>query len=73
MNRYVVLVGLNYQLYRGAGDNNFWREIVPLLARALDRISVVSIKRRRKREEFEFGGCHENSHSIDGCARATKL
>ena len=56
--RHVVLAGLNYSPQRGTGDKNFWAQLVPRLARDLDRISVVSVRHETVSTEVE---------RIDGC------
>jgi glycosyltransferase involved in cell wall biosynthesis len=53
MNNHIVLVGMNYQQRRGSGDKNYWFHLIPLLAKGVDRITVVSIRKHDKLVETE--------------------
>ena len=58
MINHTVLIGFNYQLHRSTGDKNFWVELVPLLSKGLDRISILSVRKNpKKQEEIEVEGC----------------
>ncbi|MHA2283472.1 MAG: glycosyltransferase [Promethearchaeota archaeon] len=58
MKKHVVLIGLNYQPSRSTGDKNFWVTLVPLLAKGLDRLSILSIREHpQKQEELEVENC----------------
>ena len=56
--RHLVLVGVNFTPRRATGDKNFWAALLPLLARHLDRISIVSIRDEPvPREQLQIDGC----------------
>jgi len=57
--KHVVLIGLNFQPRRSTGDKNFWAELVPLLAKRLRRITVLSVRHsQQKYEEYKLDECH---------------
>lgn len=56
---HIVLIGLNYLPKRATGDKNFFYELIPFLAKELERITIISIKNiDKKLEEYIDGKCH---------------
>lgn len=56
--RHLVLIGLNFQNKKSSGDKNFWVDLIPLLARRLQRITIYSIREHIvKTEEDSINGC----------------
>jgi len=59
MYKHIVLVGLNFQPNRSTGDKNYWVELVPLLAKRLNRITVLSVRKHSyKLDKFYINGCN---------------
>jgi glycosyltransferase involved in cell wall biosynthesis len=59
MNKHIALIGFNYQPRRHTGDKNFWVELIPLLAKKLEQITIFSIRRHPNgSEEQTVNGCH---------------
>lgn len=55
---HVVMIGLNYQPKRSSSDKSFWVDIIPLLAKSLDRITVLSIRDHdHDLEQMDIDGC----------------
>lgn len=53
------LIGINYQRNKSSGDKNFWVDLVPLLARYLNRITIFSIRDHDTDEEqYAINGCN---------------
>jgi glycosyltransferase involved in cell wall biosynthesis len=48
---HIVLIGLNFQFKHSTGDKNFWVELIPLLAKKLKQITVISIAKHHALEE----------------------
>lgn len=58
-NQHIVLIGFNFQPKRSTGDKNFWVDIISLLAKSLQRITVISIRHNPEEyEEYNENGCH---------------
>jgi len=56
--KHIVLAGFNYQIKRSTGDKNFWVELIPCIAKKLDRISILSVRKEEKKyEEYKEGNC----------------
>jgi glycosyltransferase involved in cell wall biosynthesis len=59
MYKHIVLIGLNYQPIRSTGDKNYWVELVPLLARNLDRITILSVRKHTcEVDKLYISGCN---------------
>ena len=41
---HVVLIGLNFQMEHSTGDKNYWLHLIPLLAKELKHITIISIR-----------------------------
>jgi len=59
MYKHIVLIGLNYQPNRSTGDKNYWVELVPLLAKKLNRITILSVRKHScEVEKIYINGCN---------------
>lgn len=57
--KHVVVISLNFQPHRSTGDKNFWVELIPFLAKKLQRITVLSVRHsQQKHEEYKVNECH---------------
>ena len=55
---HLLLVGSDFKNKKGSGDKNFWVDLIPLLAPAFLRITVLSLtKTSLTCEEFNVGNC----------------
>lgn len=58
MLKHLVLIGLNFSPTKGAGDKNFWVDLIPLITKKIKRISILSIRYEKKDyEEFRLEDC----------------
>jgi glycosyltransferase involved in cell wall biosynthesis len=57
-NNHLLFIGFDFQNIKKSGDKNFWVDLIPLLAPAFSRITILSIKKASLTcEEFNVGNC----------------
>lgn len=63
--KHIVLIGLNYQPHKSTGDKNFWVHLIPLLARELNQLTIISIRKHESiLETYKIHDCQIYIHYL---------
>ncbi len=57
-NKHLLFIGSNFEYKKGSGEKNFWVDLIPLLAPAFSKITILSLRKTPLTyEEFNVGNC----------------